>query len=384
MEAKIIFINPQAQHSFFSLHALSKCGHVEYLCPPLSLQLALGHWLDGKLDAHHSVISLLFFQPASVLFFILFKKNVIPEALYVQAFNVLAYLFLMGRPRSTVYIYQDYMLPLVRRYAGKHRFVCEFIIQISQGEPNYESSIKAAALVDDVVAATKLIIDQLSGHEHSPTLAPFGGDKINYRATKKQQQRMVSLHERKFEGSILIAARANSYRKGFDLLIEAIQQLDLNWPIDVQHTLRIQICGDVADGDLSRQLQALQKKLEGRGCISLHAGQLSMDAYQELLNRADLFVMPSRLEGSSLAALEALWTGVPALLSEACGIDQFSSGRHGQLLHPNTAECLAEALMAVLMNPSQLVSWRKALQNDQPLFTWSNYLRILPEIIARQ
>jgi glycosyltransferase involved in cell wall biosynthesis len=224
----------------------------------------------------------------------------------------------------------------------------------------------------------------LSGHEHSLTLAPYGGDKINYLATKKQQPGVATLHDRELKGSILIAARANSYRKGFDLLIEAIQQLDLNWPIDVQHTLHIQICGDVAVGDLSRQLQALQKKLEGKGRISLHAGQLSLDAYQELLSRADLFVMPSRLEGSSPAALEALWTGVPAFLSEACGIDQFSSGRHGQLLHPNTAECLAKALMAVLLNPGQLVSWRKALQNDRSLFTWSNYLRILPEIIARQ
>jgi glycosyltransferase involved in cell wall biosynthesis len=89
------------------------------------------------------------------------------------------------------------------------------------------------------------------------------------------------------------------------------------------------------------------------------------------------------LEGSSPAALEALWLGVPSVLSQACGIDQFKDGDHGIILSKVTPQLLCDALYSVIQCPIKLMTWRSSIENDISLYTWKSYLESYKCIFAK-
>jgi glycosyltransferase involved in cell wall biosynthesis len=72
----------------------------------------------------------------------------------------------------------------------------------------------------------------------------------------------------------------------------------------------------------------------------------------QLLAAADVFVLPSLYEGSSLAVLEAMAAGIPIVSSAIGGTDELiEDGRSGLLVAPGDAAGLAAALRRVLGEP---------------------------------
>lgn len=92
-------------------------------------------------------------------------------------------------------------------------------------------------------------------------------------------------------------------------------------------------------------LGALARLGTAHDWVYLHAGEEAEDAHEQLLARelgiadrcrflgptsdvvrvlhaSDVYVMPSRYEGSSIAALEAVATGLPAVLADVPGLDE--------------------------------------------------------------
>jgi len=68
----------------------------------------------------------------------------------------------------------------------------------------------------------------------------------------------------------------------------------------------------------------------------------------ELLEMADIFVLPSLYEGFGLAAAEAMWLGRPVIASEVPGIAEvIESGVTGVLVPPADAEALAAAIASL-------------------------------------
>jgi glycosyltransferase involved in cell wall biosynthesis len=68
----------------------------------------------------------------------------------------------------------------------------------------------------------------------------------------------------------------------------------------------------------------------------------------QLLAAADVFVLPSLFEGSSLAVLEAMAAGKPVISSAIGGTDEILSGDTGVLVPPGDPRVLAEALARML------------------------------------
>lgn len=378
IQSKIIFVNPFTHHSYFTILALSACGPVEVLCPPLILQLWLGHWRREALSLRRSFLGVFFAQPLALVAYGLFSLRCISENFYLHCFYLAARIVLLQPGAQLVYVFQDYMLPLMARTHPQRRFISEFIIQISPDLANYRSSVCAAQLAQRVVAPTSLIQAELKDHGVEVVLAPYGGDKSRYRRlhhkvfiTPKPDELTPSVPVA--SNRFLIAARANTFRKGLDLLLEALKQLDHHWPADLQTKVEVVICGPVVE---------MQRLLAVSDRISISSGQLSQDAYLELLHQADLFVMPSRLEGSSPAALEALWLGVPALLTANCGVESFQPGEHGLLIDPPTAPVLSDHLRQVLLHPELLSTWRHTLARDRHRFTWNRYLATVAQLLA--
>jgi len=93
-------------------------------------------------------------------------------------------------------------------------------------------------------------------------------------------------------------------RKAPDLLIKAFSELE------TRKQIRLSIIGE---GELEVGLKKLIKERGLQNCIDMHGYQREP---AKLVGQADLFVLPSRSEGVSRAAMEALYLGVPCVLRD--------------------------------------------------------------------
>ncbi|HEU4402182.1 MAG TPA: glycosyltransferase, partial [Candidatus Polarisedimenticolia bacterium] len=75
----------------------------------------------------------------------------------------------------------------------------------------------------------------------------------------------------------------------------------------------------------------------------------------QLLMATDLYVQPSRSEGVPLAVLEAMALGLPVVASGVGGIrEAVVDDETGLLVEPDSPDKLAEAITALLAQPSRL------------------------------
>ncbi len=125
--------------------------------------------------------------------------------------------------------------------------------------------------------------------------------------------------------------------KGYDILIEAIKQLE--------HKVPKLVCLLVGEGECRAQLEEQIKryKLEGRVIL---AGYQSREATLMILKNSAVFVMPSRYEGTPIALLEAAALGLPILASSSGGIPELvAHNEQALLIPPNDPTALAEGLL---------------------------------------
>ena len=132
--------------------------------------------------------------------------------------------------------------------------------------------------------------------------------------------------------------------KGYDVLIEAAQFL-----ADAPN-LHILIVGDgESRAALAEQVASLG--LERRVTL---AGYQDRAQVLSILKSSDMFVMPSRYEGTPIALLEAGGLGLPIVASNVGGIPELARDGHDALLVPSeNARALAEALLR-LFNQGEL------------------------------
>jgi glycosyltransferase involved in cell wall biosynthesis len=105
----------------------------------------------------------------------------------------------------------------------------------------------------------------------------------------------------------------------------------------------------VGEGPLRDQLAEQIERLRIRGrCVLVG----SFDSVEELLAAADLFVLPSRHEGMSIALLEAMANGLPVIASDIPGNrDLIESGTTGKLFPEDDSAALAQTIEEMLDAP---------------------------------
>jgi len=154
-----------------------------------------------------------------------------------------------------------------------------------------------------------------------------------------------------------------SPEKNCHLLIEAYERLDSN--------VRLVLAGGASASDA--YAESLRRRRSDRVLL---LDYVSGDAFEELLTNAMLFVLPSDLEGLSLALLEAMGAGLCVLASDIPENRELVGGA-GFLFEPGSATDLERMLRFLLSDASTRArAGHRAQQRVRDQYLW-------PEIVAR-
>lgn len=131
--------------------------------------------------------------------------------------------------------------------------------------------------------------------------------------------------------------------KGHDVLISAVSLLRGNGFL-VDLTL-------VGDGRYRPQLEALASTLNVADQVSFAGILPTGPAVRQVLDRADLFVLPSRTEGLPRALIEAMARGLPCIASRIGGIPELLPEE--DMAPPGDATALAALIARVAKDPGR-------------------------------
>jgi glycosyltransferase involved in cell wall biosynthesis len=124
----------------------------------------------------------------------------------------------------------------------------------------------------------------------------------------------------------------------------------------------------VGDGPERERLETLVRELDVADMVTF-AGRRPNDEMPALLADADVAVFPSLMEATSVAALEAMSSGVPVAASRVGGLPEIVDEQVGTLFEPADPESLAHALVGLLRQPD--LARRGALARERVVAQWS-------------
>ena len=169
---------------------------------------------------------------------------------------------------------------------------------------------------------------------------------------------------------ILFLGRLDIQQKGLDLLIPAFGRLKRVCP-----GAHLVLAGpdEDAGGKRIRQLALEHEVEEAVTLTGLISGPVKLAALQD----ADLFVLPSRFEGLSIALLEALYSGLPVVVTDRVGLwRQVEKNRCG-LVTPFDEESLVAALTQLAAASDRREMGQRGRQLVASGYTWDKIARQL-------
>lgn len=214
---------------------------------------------------------------------------------------------------------------------------------------------------DAVIAVSRSLAQQyLEYHWQIPTpvVIPNGVDTRFYRPDP---------HAHREAGRLLFAGRL-SPQKGCDLAIRALRELLPTFP---ELTLHIAGAGawEQAYRNLARRL--------GCGDRVHWLGWLDPVQLRQEYRRCGLFLMPSRFEPFGLSALEAMACGAPVVAAATGGLPEFITDQeNGFLVSPANPAALAEAVRALLVNPTNAARLGASAAARADDFTWERAAQV--------
>lgn len=148
-------------------------------------------------------------------------------------------------------------------------------------------------------------------------------------------------------------------RKGIYDLLKAIASLDAA----LRNKVKLDIGGDGEKDKLLRMISnlQLQDNVRFRGWVN---GELK----KELFSNADVYILPSYVEGLPVSVLEAMSYGLPVIATNVGGIPEIvKNGENGYLLTPQDENAIAAAITKIIENDAQLEKMgRRSLELVRP------------------
>lgn len=166
----------------------------------------------------------------------------------------------------------------------------------------------------------------------------------------------------KKEKAILFVGRLIK-RKRADLLLRAFGSL----PEKTKNQWRVWIVGS---GPEEKDLKNLAKKLGIEDAVKFF-GQRKRNDLKQIYLRASLFVLPSENEGMSNTVLEAVSSGLPAIVTDTGGNREIISNNNGIIIRNGSAE-LKRALKRLIKNDKALIRSGEKSRNKALSFGWDS------------
>jgi len=144
---------------------------------------------------------------------------------------------------------------------------------------------------------------------------------------------------------VFISTRTWEPVYAIDVMVEAFAMVHAERP-----SARLLLLGDGSRNDEIRKL------IRDSGLESVvHApGRVSYESLPDYFRTANAYVSSALSDGTSVSLLEAMASGLPAVVSDSYGnLEWVEAGVNGELARPGDAESLAEAMIAVISDPQR-------------------------------
>lgn len=168
------------------------------------------------------------------------------------------------------------------------------------------------------------------------------------------------------ETLVIFCPRRLEPKNGVHVLLEAFVLVIQSCP-----KARLIIAGNDAIPDYARQVREQATVLGG---AALFVGGIPNDAMIRYYQASDLVVLPSFLEATSIAGLEAMACGVPIVGTAVGGIPEIiDQGVTGLLVPPGDARRLAQAIISLLKDDFKRQQFGRAARDRvESQFSWSS------------
>lgn len=162
-------------------------------------------------------------------------------------------------------------------------------------------------------------------------------------------------------------------RKGAYDLVNAFAGL----PEGLRNRARLVMAGDGDVEGVRKMAEPLGSQVEVHSWINSHERDL-------MLERSDVFALPSRAEGVPMALLEAMANGLPSITSPVGGIpDVFRHGLDGALVTPGDVEQIRAAMAKLISDDAARLAAGRAARERARAFDVHVYARRLADIYQR-
>jgi len=174
----------------------------------------------------------------------------------------------------------------------------------------------------------------------------------------------------------ILCPRRIDPKNGIKYLVQAMPLVLDRFP-----DARLCIAGSVFDQKYLAEVQAVVKAQNTGRAVSF-AGAVENERMPELYNSAAVVVLPSLLEATSIAGLEAMACGRPIVATNVGGLPEImDNGREGILVGARDPEQLASAIIDLLSNESKAGSMgRNARERAERDFSWREIARKTVEV----
>jgi glycosyltransferase involved in cell wall biosynthesis len=222
---------------------------------------------------------------------------------------------------------------------------------------------KEIALADHVLTVSELARDSYvkgGAPGEKVTVVPMGADLSDFVPPGSSRRPLEAPITFLFVGH---AGR----RKGTDTLLSATRILE-----EKGKAHRVQFAGD-ADPALFDTPPSTVERL----------GYLVREDLVAAMHRADVLVLPSRHDSFGRVVVEAMATGLPALVSEHVGAKQVvTTGTNGWVVPAEDAGALAEQMQWCVEHPEQVAAMQDAAVEAAQEYTWTAYRQRVVDVLA--
>ena len=226
-------------------------------------------------------------------------------------------------------------------------------VEMGLSEYQLQQLIAESEMADSIVVASSFTKNSLVENGIDKDIIrviPYGVDFSKFNITKKQKKKSGTLNLI-FVGNII-------QRKGISYLLDAMNLLKSKKVV-------LTLCGRKAD-------QALLDNYSDNDNIKVKLN-LNHKELSEELNKSDIFVFPSLIEGFALVILEAMASGLPVITTKnTSGADIIEDGKQGYIIPIRSAKVLAEKIEKFIQDNNYFEMGLEAAKKAEE-YTWKRF-----------